>query len=73
MLRGLSDRSYEKRKSAAMELEQIIRDDPAHSKVKSIIAIMNTDFISSTQSNLRKGGLIGLAGPFVSFECCPVV
>ncbi|CEO98205.1 Vacuolar protein 14 C-terminal Fig4-binding domain-containing protein [Plasmodiophora brassicae] len=61
VLRGLSDRSYEKRKSAAMELEQIIRDDPAHSKVKSIIAIMNTDFISSTQSNLRKGGLIGLA------------
>eukprot|EP00474_Spongospora_subterranea_P009005 CRZ09463.1 hypothetical protein [Spongospora subterranea] len=59
--RGLCDRSYEKRKAAALDLEHLLKQDRQSSEIVQLIAVLNSDFISSTQSNYRKGGLIGLA------------
>jgi len=74
VVRCLGDRSYEKRKSAALEIESHIRkihngvsesDDGGESvrreQIKKIIQHLIDKFISSQQSNQRKGGLIGLA------------
>ena len=58
-------RSYEKRKSAALEIEKLIKECNASKDGKktivAIITMLRDDFIESTQANQRKGGLIGLA------------
>jgi vacuole morphology and inheritance protein 14 len=62
--RGLGDRSNEKRKNAALEIEALIKSlQEAHnfSMVHSVIAVLGKDFCSSMNPNYRKGGLIGLA------------
>lgn len=63
-LKNLGDRSYEKRKQAALEVEQRVRDKNTINDTESInkiIRILKKEFIESTQGNQRKGGLIGLA------------
>ncbi|GAX28115.1 vacuole morphology and inheritance protein 14 [Fistulifera solaris] len=60
--RGLGDRSNEKRKNAAMELEALIKTLPENTTlIDSIIQILAKDFCTSMNSNYRKGGLMGLA------------
>jgi vacuole morphology and inheritance protein 14 len=60
--RGLGDRSNEKRKNAAMELEALIKTLPQDTTlIDSIIQILAKDFCTSMNSNYRKGGLMGLA------------
>ena len=57
-LRNLGDRSYEKRKQAATEVEQRIRERNAAADTESIykiIRMIKKDFIESTQPNQRKG------------------
>ena len=60
----LGDRSYEKRKAAALEIENMVKElqeKKEGQKVKAILVMLGTDFARSTQHNHRKGGLIGLA------------
>jgi vacuole morphology and inheritance protein 14 len=62
--RLLGDRSNEKRKNAALEIEALIKslqEANNTSMIQSIIAILSKDFCTSMNSNYRKGGLIGLA------------
>ena len=68
--RALGDRSYDKRKSGALEVEGVIKalvaeqrrtHVPADEGVAKVIRRLANDFIVSTNSNQRKGGLIGLA------------
>ncbi len=66
ILRNLGDRSYEKRKQAAIEIEHLIRDlNPSQSgntdRIKAVIHSLVVDYAYSTQPNNRKGGLIGLS------------
>lgn len=64
ILRGLGDRSYDKRKNAALEIEALIKtleDNNETDRICSIIALLGQDFATSTNANHRKGGLIGLA------------
>lgn len=69
--RGLADRSYDKRKNAALEIEATIK---AHNEandteaIRSIIRTLATDFASSTNPNHRKGGLIGLAATTIGLS-----
>ncbi|KAI3709567.1 hypothetical protein L2E82_39333 [Cichorium intybus] len=64
LLRNLSDKLYEKRKNAAVEVEGIIKqlivagDDD---KINAMINLLTHEFTSSNQTSHRKGGLIGLA------------
>ena len=62
--RSLGDRSNEKRKNAALEIEALIKSlQEANNTavIQSIIAVLSKDFCTSMNSNYRKGGLIGLA------------
>jgi len=66
--RNLADRSYEKRKSAAVEIQKKVRelcnekhDVGEEDRIQQIIDYLIEFFINATQGNYRKGGLIGLA------------
>lgn len=62
--RSLGDRSYEKRKNAALEIEQLVKSLGEARNVpmiQSVIAVLAKDFCTSMNANYRKGGLIGIA------------
>jgi len=62
--RSLGDRSNEKRKNAALEIEALIKSlQEANnlSMIQSVITVLSKDFCTSMNSNYRKGGLVGLA------------
>lgn len=61
--------SYEKRKSAALEIEHIIKDaNQAKNQehIKAILTLLVHQFAYSPQSNQRKGGLIALAAAAIA-------
>jgi vacuole morphology and inheritance protein 14 len=62
--RFLGDRSNEKRKQAALELESLIKslqESKNYQMIQIVIAVLSKDFCTSMNSNYRKGGLVGLA------------
>ena len=62
--RGLGDRSNEKRKNAALEIENLIKalqESNNAPMIQSVITLLSKDFCTSMNSNYRKGGLVGLA------------
>lgn len=62
--RSLGDRSNEKRKNAALEIEALVKslhEANNLSMVQSVITVLSKDFCTSMNSNYRKGGLVGLA------------
>ncbi|XP_019266475.1 PREDICTED: protein VAC14 homolog isoform X1 [Nicotiana attenuata] len=64
VLRNLSDKLYEKRKNAALELEGIIKQLTGagdHDKIAGVINLLTQEYTYSPQAHNRKGGLIGLA------------
>ncbi|KAK8647535.1 hypothetical protein V6N13_121269 [Hibiscus sabdariffa] len=68
VLRNLSDKLYEKRKNAALEIEGIVRQLASsgdHEKISALINLLAMEFAYSPQANHRKGGLIGLAAATV--------
>ncbi|XP_022776469.1 protein VAC14 homolog isoform X5 [Durio zibethinus] len=68
VLRNLSDKLYEKRKNAALEVEGIVKQLASsgdHEKISAVINSLTTEFTYSPQANHRKGGLIGLAAATV--------
>ncbi|XP_031121826.1 protein VAC14 homolog isoform X2 [Ipomoea triloba] len=68
VLRNISDKLYEKRKNAALELEGIVKQLVAagdHDKINSVINLLIHEYAHSPQANHRKGGLIGLAAATV--------
>ncbi|XP_018430801.1 PREDICTED: protein VAC14 homolog [Nanorana parkeri] len=66
IVRALTDKMYEKRKVAALEIEKLVREFVAQSnaaQIKHVILILSQEFALSQHPHSRKGGLIGLAGP----------
>ncbi|MCD7451974.1 hypothetical protein HAX54_014500 [Datura stramonium] len=64
VLRNLSDKLYEKRKNAALELEGTVKQLAVagdHDKITAVINLLTQEYTYSPQANHRKGGLIGLA------------
>eukprot|EP00163_Fabomonas_tropica_P028255 TRINITY_DN5712_c0_g2_i1.p1 TRINITY_DN5712_c0_g2~~TRINITY_DN5712_c0_g2_i1.p1 ORF type:complete len:101 (-),score=12.92 TRINITY_DN5712_c0_g2_i1:105-407(-) len=77
-VRNLGDRLYEKRKTAALEIEQLVKEFHAHDDSDGILQVIETltrNFAYSTQANNRKGGLIGLAATAIGLTtvCCSVI
>ncbi|KAI3709718.1 hypothetical protein L2E82_39484 [Cichorium intybus] len=71
VLRNLSDKLYEKRKNAALEVEGIVKQLTAagdHDKITAVINLLTHEYTYSPQANHRKGGLIGLAAATVGFS-----
>uniref|UniRef100_A0A8C5R9B4 Protein VAC14 homolog n=1 Tax=Leptobrachium leishanense TaxID=445787 RepID=A0A8C5R9B4_9ANUR len=64
ILRALTDKMYEKRKVAALEIEKLVREFVAQNngaQIKHVILILSQEFALSQHPHSRKGGLIGLA------------
>ncbi|KAK2975903.1 hypothetical protein RJ640_027537 [Escallonia rubra] len=71
VLRNLSDKLYEKRKNAALEVEGIVKQLAVageHDKITAVINLLTNEFTYSPQANHRKGGLIGLAAATVGLS-----
>ncbi|KAJ6845055.1 protein VAC14-like protein isoform X1 [Iris pallida] len=71
VLRNLSDKLYEKRKNAALEIENIVKQlaiAGEHEKIRAVINLLATEYTYSPQVNHRKGGLIGLAAATVGLS-----
>jgi len=71
IVKGLTDKLYEKRKQAANELEVKVKESlsrlPAgRDRVREIVTCLHRDFIASRQSGHRKGGLVGFASVAVA-------
>ncbi|XP_030831703.1 protein VAC14 homolog [Strongylocentrotus purpuratus] len=62
--RALSDKMYEKRKGAALDIEKLVRDLAAKGdkdQIYKLTAVLGSDFALSPNTSLKRGGLIGLA------------
>ncbi|WZZ73720.1 hypothetical protein YC2023_085090 [Brassica napus] len=62
--RNLSDKLYEKRKYAALEIENTVKNLTSagdHDKLSKVIDILVKEFAKSPQPNHRKGGVLALA------------
>eukprot|EP00501_MAST-03F_sp_TOSAG23-6_P002288 GSMAST32.ASY1.ANO1.2389.1 assembled CDS len=70
--RMLGDRSYDRRKSAALTVETTIKSLTNECKTKEIegvIKLLSDQFTRSASANHRKGGLIGLAAVAIVIHC----
>ncbi|KAG0177101.1 hypothetical protein DFQ28_006315 [Apophysomyces sp. BC1034] len=67
LVRGLTDKTYDRRKTAALEIEKMVRlhnEDP--DRITAIIDALVQDFVYSNLPNARYGGLIGLAASAIA-------
>ncbi|XP_050497595.1 protein VAC14 homolog isoform X1 [Diabrotica virgifera virgifera] len=63
-VRALNDKLYERRKTAALEIEKMVKEFAAVNntgQIKKILKVLGQDFSLSQNPHGRKGGLIGLA------------
>ncbi|XP_055551770.1 protein VAC14 homolog [Wyeomyia smithii] len=68
-VKALSDKTYEKRKIAASEIEKMVADfniKKNFGQIRRIIDVLSKDFVTSTDSNKKKGGLIALAATSIA-------
>ncbi|BFZ12886.1 hypothetical protein BsWGS_15925 [Bradybaena similaris] len=76
-VRALVDKLYEKRKSAALEIERIVKELSAGNQIDQIKKLLRVleEFASSQNPNTRKGGLIGLAAVAIGLgkESCTYI
>ncbi|CAH8363508.1 unnamed protein product [Eruca vesicaria subsp. sativa] len=69
--RNLSDKLYEKRKNAALEIENIVKNLTSacdHEKLSKVIDMLIKEFANSPQPNHRKGGVLALAAVTVGLS-----
>lgn len=60
----LVDKLYEKRKTAALDVEKIVRDYlniGNHTDISRVVKFLSNNYVLSQNQNNKKGGLIGLA------------
>ncbi|XP_065041682.1 protein VAC14 homolog [Musa acuminata AAA Group] len=71
VLRNLTDKQYEKRKKAAVTIQDIVGKLAYEQEVKKILAVINilaTEFTDDPRPDRRKGGLTGLAAVAVGLK-----
>lgn len=62
--RFLTDKMYEKRKQASLEIEKLVRNynqKGNSTEIRKLLKVLGKDLIESSNPNYRKGGAIGLA------------
>lgn len=77
-VRALNDKLYEKRKTAALEIEKLVKDfvtTNQFEQIKKTLKVLGADFAYSQNPNTRKGGLIGLAAVAIGLgkESCTYI
>ncbi|EAT36537.1 AAEL011389-PA [Aedes aegypti] len=68
-VKALSDKTYDKRKIAATEIEKMVADfnvKKNYGQIRRIIEVLSKDFVTSNDSNKKKGGLIALAATSIA-------
>ncbi|KAJ3415398.1 hypothetical protein HDV05_004992 [Chytridiales sp. JEL 0842] len=76
VVKGLNDKLYDKRKTAALEVEKLVREAYAASDSRRISQILNsliTEFVYSVTPHARNGGLIALAAASIALGPVEVV
>lgn len=71
VVKNIGDKLYEKRKTAALEVEQLVKklaNSGNTVKIKQLVGRLVDDFALSGQANLRKGGLLCLAAATVGLR-----
>ncbi|SAM08734.1 hypothetical protein [Absidia glauca] len=67
LIRGLTDKIYDRRKAAALDIEKLVRDNESEpERITGIIDALVQDFVYSNNANARYGGLIGLAATAIA-------
>ena len=63
LYRALSDKGYDKRKGAALEVERVVREAAGVDDVTKLHHIISQlcELAASVHSNARSGGIMGLA------------
>ncbi|CAF4738203.1 unnamed protein product [Rotaria socialis] len=64
LVKTLTDKLYEKRKTAALEIEKMVREFMTaqnYEQIERICRILSEYFVLSQNGNFRRGGLIGIA------------
>ncbi|CAF3737156.1 unnamed protein product [Rotaria magnacalcarata] len=64
LVKTLTDKLYEKRKTAALEIEKMVREFMTvqnYEQIERICKILSEYFVLSQNGNFRRGGLIGIA------------
>ncbi|KAK7584320.1 hypothetical protein V9T40_005283 [Parthenolecanium corni] len=68
-VRALSDKMYDKRRAAAVEIEKMVKEFASvhnTTQIKKLLTVLERDFALSKNPNFKKGGLIGLAAVAVA-------
>ncbi|XP_044266044.1 protein VAC14 homolog isoform X2 [Tribolium madens] len=68
-VRALHDKLYDKRKTAALEIEKMVKEFANlnnTSQIRRLLKVLGQDFASSQNPHARKGGLIGLAATAIA-------
>ncbi|KAH0812084.1 hypothetical protein GEV33_010705 [Tenebrio molitor] len=68
-VRALHDKLYEKRKTAALEIEKMVKEFAVinnTSQIRRLLKVLGQDFALSQNPHARKGGLIGLAATAIA-------
>jgi vacuole morphology and inheritance protein 14 len=66
-LRSLGDKSYDRRKVAALDIERVVKQQVAsqsstwEERVFNIMNLLTAEYVCSANPNMRKGGVFGLA------------
>ncbi|MFH4978755.1 hypothetical protein AB6A40_005464 [Gnathostoma spinigerum] len=68
VVRTLTDKLYEKRKAAALDIEKQVRELQQANRSAELEKLLNVlkDFAMNPNGNIRKGGLIGLAAAAIA-------
>ncbi|KAI7867249.1 vacuolar protein 14 C-terminal Fig4p binding-domain-containing protein [Spinellus fusiger] len=67
LVRGLTDKIYDKRKAAALEIERLVKENTkAPERITEIVDVLVQEFVYSNNPNARYGGLIGLAASAIA-------
>ncbi|XP_055612874.1 protein VAC14 homolog [Uranotaenia lowii] len=70
-MKALSDKTYEKRKIAASEIEKMVADFNSkknYPQIRKIIEVLSRELVTSNDSNKKKGGLIALAATSIALQ-----
>ncbi|KAI7887845.1 vacuolar protein 14 C-terminal Fig4p binding-domain-containing protein [Mucor mucedo] len=67
LIKGLTDKIYDRRKAAALEIEKLVRDnEKSKERITQIVDALVQEFVYSNNPYARYGGLIGLAATSIA-------
>ncbi|KAI9486945.1 MAG: vacuolar protein 14 C-terminal Fig4p binding-domain-containing protein [Benjaminiella poitrasii] len=67
LIKGLTDKIYDRRKAAALEIERLVREnEDSEERITQIVDALVQEFVYSNNPYARYGGLIGLAATSIA-------